>query len=111
MVGCRSNLSIADSSWVCPVQCVPKKGGINLVPNKKNEPVPMRPVTRWRVCMDYRKLNSWTEKDHFPMPFMDQMLDRIAEKGWYYFLGGYWGIIRFLLHQKIKIKPLSLVHM
>ena len=61
--------------------------------------------------MDYRKLNSWTEKDHFPMPFMDQMLDRIAGKGWYYFLGGYWGKIRFLLHQKIKRKPLLLVHM
>ena len=61
--------------------------------------------------MDYRKLNSWTEKDHFPMPFMDQMLDRLAGKGWYCFLDGYSGIIRFLLHQKIKRKQLSLVHM
>uniref|UniRef100_A0A3Q7G6W9 Reverse transcriptase domain-containing protein n=1 Tax=Solanum lycopersicum TaxID=4081 RepID=A0A3Q7G6W9_SOLLC len=52
----------------------------------------MRPVTGWRVCMDYRKLNSWTEKDHFPMPFMDQMLDRLAGKGWYCFLDGYSGI-------------------
>ena len=77
---------IADSSWVCPVQCVPKKGGMTVVPNEKNELVPMRPVTGWRVCMDYRKLNSWTEKDHFPMPFMDKMLDRLAGKGWYYFL-------------------------
>ena len=39
--------------------------------------------------MDYRKLNLWTEKDHFPMPFMDQMLDRRAEKGWYCFFDGY----------------------
>ena len=80
MVGCRSNLSNRDSSWVCPVQCVPKKGEMTVVPNEKNELVPMRPVTGWRVCMDYRKLNSWTEKDHFPMPFMDQMLDRLAGK-------------------------------
>ena len=38
---------IADSSWVCPVQCVLKKGGMTVVPNEKNEIVPMRPVTRW----------------------------------------------------------------
>ena len=39
--------------------------------------------------MDYLKLNSWTEKDHFPMPFMDQMIDRLLERGWYWFLVGY----------------------
>ena len=68
---------IADSSWVCHVQCVPKKGGMTMVPNEKNELVLMRTFTGWRVCMDYRKLNVWTEKDHFPMPFMDQILDRL----------------------------------
>ena len=73
---------ITYSSWVCPVQCVPNKGGITVVPNEKNELVPMRPVTGWRVCMNYRKLNAWTEKDHFRMPFMDQMLDRLAGKGY-----------------------------
>ena len=41
--------------------------------------------------MGYRKLNAWTEKDHFPMPFMDQMLDRLAGKWWYYFFDGYLG--------------------
>uniref|UniRef100_A0A3Q7FMC7 Reverse transcriptase domain-containing protein n=1 Tax=Solanum lycopersicum TaxID=4081 RepID=A0A3Q7FMC7_SOLLC len=46
----------------------------------------MRQVTGWRKCMDYKKLNAWTEKDHFPMPFVDQRLDRLAGKGWYYFL-------------------------
>ena len=80
---------IADSKWVSPVQCVLKKGGITVVPNDKNELIPMRPVIGWRVCMDYQKMNSWTEKDHFPMPFMDQMLDRLAGRGWYYFLDGY----------------------
>ena len=99
---------IGDSSRVCPVQCVPKKGGMTVVPNEKNE---MRPVTGWRVCMDYRKLNSWTEKDHFPMPFMDQMLDRLAGKRWYCFLDGYRGIVRFLLHRKIKRKQSSVFHM
>ena len=80
---------IADSSWVCPFQCMPKNGGITVVPNERNELVPIRPITGWRVCMDYRKLNVWTEKDHFPMPFMDQMLDRLAGKGWYCFLDGW----------------------
>ena len=60
---------IADSSWVCPVQCMPKKGGMTLVPNEKNELVPMRPVNGWRVCMDYQKLNAWIEKDHFSYAF------------------------------------------
>ena len=80
---------IADSSWVCPVQRVPKRKGITVVSNEKNELFPMRPVTGWRVRIGYWKLNAWTEKDHFPMPFMDQMLDRFAGKGWYYFLYGY----------------------
>ena len=101
---------IADSSWVFPIQCVPKKGGTFVVLNEKNELVPMRPVTGWRVSMDYRKLNAWTEKDHFPMPFMDQMLDRLVEKGGTFFLMDIRGIIKFLLHQKIKRKPPLLVH-
>lgn len=41
--------------------------------------------------MDYRKLNKATRKDHFPLPFIDQMLDRLAGKQCYYFLDGYSG--------------------
>ena len=41
--------------------------------------------------MDYQKLNDWTENDHFPMSLMDEMLDRLAGKGWYLFLYGYLG--------------------
>ena len=89
---------VADSNWVCPVQCVPKKRGMTVVLNEKNELVAMRPVTRWRVCMNYRKLNAWTEKDHFPMPFMDQMLDRLVEKGGTFFLMDIRGKFKFLLH-------------
>lgn len=60
--------SIADSKWVSPLQCVSKKGDITVVPNEKNELVLMQPVTRKGVCMDYRKLNAWTQKDHFLCP-------------------------------------------
>ena len=59
--------------------------------------------------MDYRKLNAWTRKEHFPMPFMDQMLDSLPEKGGTIFLMVIQGIIRFLLHWKIKRKPPLLV--
>nr|GEX09940.1 hypothetical protein [Tanacetum cinerariifolium] len=64
---------ISDSPWASPIHCVPKKGGITIVENKNNELIPTRLVTGWRVCIDYRKLNDATRKDHFPLPFMDQI--------------------------------------
>ncbi|GKD57322.1 hypothetical protein Tco_1290709 [Tanacetum coccineum] len=69
---------ISDSPWVSPVHCVPKKDGMTVVENEDNELIPTRLVTGWRVCIDYRKLNDATRKDHFPLPFMDQMLERLA---------------------------------
>nr|GEW06476.1 hypothetical protein [Tanacetum cinerariifolium] len=69
---------ISDSPWVSHVHCVPKKGGMIVITNDENELVPTRLVTGWRVCIDYRKLNEATRKDHFPLPFMDQMLERLA---------------------------------
>ncbi|KAL4298340.1 hypothetical protein GQ457_12G014070 [Hibiscus cannabinus] len=90
---------ISDSEWVSPVQCVPKKGGITVISNEKNELIPTRTVTRWRVCMDYRKRNKATRKDHFPLPFIDQMLDRLVEKQFYCFLDGYSG------YNQIAIAP------
>ncbi|GJT58419.1 reverse transcriptase domain-containing protein, partial [Tanacetum coccineum] len=82
---------ISDSPWVSLVHCVPKKGGMTVVTNDDNELVPTRLVTRWRVCIDYRKLNEATRKDHFPLPFMDQMLERLAENEYYCFLDGFSG--------------------
>ncbi|GKD01002.1 reverse transcriptase domain-containing protein [Tanacetum coccineum] len=77
---------IADSPWVSPIQCLPKKGGITVVTNENDELVPTRTVTGWRVCIDYRKLNESTAKDHFPLPFMDQMLERLSGNKYFYFL-------------------------
>nr|GEZ41586.1 reverse transcriptase domain-containing protein [Tanacetum cinerariifolium] len=80
---------ISDSPWVSPVHCVPKKGGMTVVVNENNELIPTRLVTGWRVCIDYRKLNDATRKDHFLLLFMDQMLERLAENEFYCFLDGF----------------------
>ena len=90
---------ISDSSWVSPVQVVPKKSGVTVVTNADNELIPTRVTTGWRVCIDYRKLNSVTRKDHFPLPFIDQMLDRLAGHEFYCFLDGYSG------YNQIPIAP------
>ncbi|GJS00474.1 reverse transcriptase domain-containing protein [Tanacetum coccineum] len=82
---------ISDSPWVSPIHCVPKKGGMTVVANEENELILTRLVTGWRVCIDYRKLNEATRKDHFPLPFMDQMLERLAGNEFYCFLDGFSG--------------------
>nr|GEW73308.1 reverse transcriptase domain-containing protein [Tanacetum cinerariifolium] len=79
---------IFDSPWVSPVHCVPKKGGFTVVENEDNELIPTRLVTNWHVCIDYRKLNEATRKDYLPLPFMDQMLERLAGNQYYCFLEG-----------------------
>ncbi|GKD34272.1 reverse transcriptase domain-containing protein [Tanacetum coccineum] len=82
---------ISDSPWVSPIHVVPKKGGMTVITNENNELIPTRLVTGWRVCIDYRKLNDATRKDHFPLPFMDQMLERLAGNEFYCFLDGFSG--------------------
>ncbi|CAN6695146.1 unnamed protein product [Malus baccata var. baccata] len=91
LLDCGVIYLISDSRWVSPVQCVPKKSGVTVVKNAENELVPTRIQTGWRVCIDYRKLNATTRKDHFPLPFIDQMLERLAGHSFYCFLDGYSG--------------------
>ncbi|GJX16930.1 DNA-directed DNA polymerase [Tanacetum coccineum] len=95
---------ISDSPWVSPVHCVPKKGGMTVVKNEENELVPTRLVTGWRVCIDYRKLNEATCKDHFPLPFMDQMLERLAGNEFYCFLDGFSGYFQIPIDPKDQEK-------
>ena len=83
--------AISDSPWVSPVHVVPKNGGFTVIRNKRNELIPTRTVTGWRVCIDYRKLNTTTKKDHFPLPFIDQMLNRLVGHPHFCFLDGYSG--------------------
>jgi len=72
---------ISDNEWVSPLVIVPKKNG------------------KWRVCVDYRALNKATQKDHFPLPFIDQVLDNLSGKKFFSFLDGFGG------YNQIKIAP------
>ena len=83
--------AISDSPWVNPVHVVLKRGGFTVIRNEKNELIPIRIVTGWRVCIDYRKLNTATITGHYPIPFIDQMLDILAGHSHYCFLDGYYG--------------------
>nr|GFA11201.1 reverse transcriptase domain-containing protein [Tanacetum cinerariifolium] len=96
--------AIAWNPWVSPVYCVPKKGGMTVIKNEKNELVPTRLVTGWRVCIDYKKLNEATRKDHFSLPFMDQMLERLAGNEYYCFLNGFFGYFQIPIDPKDQEK-------
>ena len=64
---------ISNNEWVSPLVIVPKKSG------------------KWRVCVDYRALNKAMQKDHFPLPFIDQVLDNLSRKKKFSFLDGFSG--------------------
>ncbi|CAN6685894.1 unnamed protein product [Malus baccata var. baccata] len=106
LLDCGVIYPISDSRWVSPVQCIPKKSGVTVVANAENELVPQRIQTGWRVCIDYRKLNATMRKDHFPLPFIDQMLERLAGYAFYCFLDGYSGYNQIVIAPGTKKKPL-----
>nr|GFA31059.1 reverse transcriptase domain-containing protein [Tanacetum cinerariifolium] len=95
---------ISDNPWVSPIHCVLKKGGMTVIKKDENELVPTRLVTGWRVCIDYMKLNEATRKDHFPLPFMDQMLERLAGNEYYCFLDGFLGYFQIPIDPKDQEK-------
>ncbi|KAL0549683.1 hypothetical protein IC582_014170 [Cucumis melo] len=80
---------VSDSTWVSPIHVVPKKTRMTIVKNDKGEMVPMRMQNGWRMCIDYRKLNEVTKKDHFPLPFLDQMIKHLAGRSYFCFLDGF----------------------
>ena len=93
---------ITDSKWVVPIHVVPKKTGIMLLKNKNNKLIPTRISSGWRMYVDYRKLNLSTRKDHFPLPFMDQMLERLTCKSFYCFLDVYGGYNQIVINLEDK---------
>ena len=83
--------AISNNPWVSLVHVVLKKGGFTVIINENDQLIPTRTVTRWRVCIEYRKMNNATKKDYYPLPFINQMLDRVVEHSHSCFLDGYSG--------------------
>jgi hypothetical protein len=71
---------------------------MTVVENEKNELIPQRIVMGWRMCIDYQKLNKATKKDHFPLPFINKMLERLVNHSFFCFLDGYSGYHQILIH-------------
>ena len=87
-----------------PVHVVPKKAGVTVTTNEKGEEIQTCLLTKWRVCIDYQKLNSATKKDHFPLPFIDQILDRLAGSNYFCFLDEYSGYNQIAIHRNDQVK-------
>ncbi|RDX98080.1 hypothetical protein CR513_19046, partial [Mucuna pruriens] len=90
---------ISDSQWRSLVQVVPKKSGMTVMKNQHEELVLMQIHNSWRVCIHYRRLNQATCKDHFPLPFIDQVLEKLSGKSHYCFLDD------FSCYMQIHIAP------
>jgi hypothetical protein len=82
---------VSDSEWVSTVQVVPKKGGMMVVKNENNELTSQRTITGWHMCIDYRKLNKATRKDNLLLPFIDEILGRLGNHSFFYYLDDYYG--------------------
>jgi hypothetical protein len=89
---------ISDSEWVSPVQVVLKKGGMIVIHNEKNELIPQRTITGWRMCINYRKLNKATRKDYFSLSYIDEMLERMTNHSFFCYVDGYSGYHQILIH-------------
>ena len=92
---------------------VPKKSGVTVIKNDNDELIPTRVTMGWRMCINYRKLNSCTRKDNFPLPFIDQILEKVDGHAFYYFLDGYLGYnqIEIALEDQEKTTHLSFWHL
>jgi hypothetical protein len=74
------------------------------VPNENNELIPQRVVVGYRMCIDYRKDNKVTKKDHYPLPFIDHMLERLSKKSHFCFLDGYSGFSQIAVRKEDQEK-------
>jgi hypothetical protein len=89
---------VPHSEWVSPIQVVPKKGGMMAIENNKNKLIPQQTIIGWRMCIEYQKLNAATKKDHFSLPFIDEMLEWLVKHSFFYFLDGYLGYNQIPIH-------------
>jgi hypothetical protein len=97
---------VPHGEWVSSVHCVLKKVGLTMVRNEKNELIMQRTMTGWRMCIDYRNLNKAMMKDHFPLPFIHEMLERLANHAYFCFLDGYSGLMQISIHSDDQHKAM-----
>ncbi|XP_017614068.1 uncharacterized protein LOC108459230 [Gossypium arboreum] len=71
--------------------------GVTVKKNAEGDLVPTRVQNGWRVYIDYKKLNSYTRKDHFPLPFIDQTFERLPGKTHFCCLDGYSSFFQILV--------------
>ena len=83
---------------------VPKKSGVTIVQNEREEDVPTHLTIGWRVCIDYKRLNTMIRKDHFSLPFIDQLFERVSEQPFYCFLDGYSGYFQIAIEAEDQEK-------
>ncbi|MCO5581737.1 hypothetical protein L7F22_035626 [Adiantum nelumboides] len=77
---------VENLAWVSPVVVTPKKNG------------------KWRVCVDYRPLNEATKRDHFPLPFQDDIRNEVAGKEKYTVCDGYSGYFQIGIALEDQLK-------
>jgi len=77
---------------------------MTVVQNQNNELIPQQTVTGWRMCINYQKLNTATRKDHFPLPFIDEMLERLANHSFFCYLDGYSSYHQIPIHPEDQSK-------
>ncbi|XP_056686044.1 uncharacterized protein [Spinacia oleracea] len=104
LLAARIIYPISNSRWVSPVHVVPKKSGMTVVKNAQGELISTRTVTGWRMCIDYCQLNLSTKKDHFPLPFIDQILERLTKHKYFSFLDGYSGFFQISINPEDQEK-------
>ena len=95
---------ISDSKWVIPIHSIPKHGGITTIQNDKDEVLPSRTITEYKMCVDFRKLNKITIKEHQPLPFMERIIERIASNSYYCLLDAYSGFSQIQIHPEDQEK-------
>ncbi|RDX99341.1 hypothetical protein CR513_17618, partial [Mucuna pruriens] len=105
------NYPISDNQCVSLVQVVSKKSGMSIMKNQQDELVPMRIQNNWRVCIDYRRLNQATSKDHFPLLFIDQVVEKLSRKSHYCFLDGFSGYMQIHIAPEDQHKTTFIVHL
>ena len=95
---------ISDNKWVSPIHILPKKWEMRVIKNENNELIHTRTIMKWSMCIDYQNLNKPIQKDHFPLPFIDQMLERLAINLYFCYLDGYSGFFQIPIHPRDQEK-------